>query len=325
MDFNSIVGQQQPIENLRRAVKNKTVSHSYIFEGEKGLGKMNVAKIFAKTLLCMEDLDKPCNTCISCNKFDSGNHPDFFLIEPEKNLIKKEEIEKIVSNIQRSPFESDKKVFIIDDSHLMNTTAQNKFLKTMEEPPHYVNFILLTSLINKLLPTIISRGQKLSFYPIANKDLIEFLIEKDNLEKDRAEFIASMSMGNVGKSIELLKNNDLSSIRQEIIEIIDKLLNGDDTLAFSSFEFFKKNEDNIDIILDIISLYFRDLMIYKQTAKEDLIINKDMIDIIGGQTFVDFSKINDIIEKVQQTKENVHSNVNFQLSIENMLLSMGGI
>lgn len=325
MDFNSIVGHEQPIENLRKAIKNRTISHSYIFEGEEGLGKMTVGKIFAKTLLCVEDLDKPCNSCISCKKFDQGSHPDFFIIEPVKNLIKVEEVEKIVSNIQRSPFESSKKVFIINDSHLMNVAAQNKFLKTMEEPPAYANFILITHVINRLLPTIISRGQRLKFSPLAYEDLVELLVNNYYTDRERAEFISKFSMGNVGRSIDLINNEEFFKMRDETIEIIDRILKGDELKAFNSFEFFDKNKENIDTILDMILLYFRDLMIYKQTRNDDLIYNKDMLDIISTETFVDFCKINDIIEKVQQTKENVHNNVNYQLSIENMLLNMGGI
>src|SRR5699024_1832892 len=102
-------------------------------------------------------------------------------------------------------------------------------------------------------------------------------------------------------------------------------LKGDDSKAFSSIEFFQEKKDDIDIILDMILFYFRDLMVYKETKNDHLVLNKDRIDIIATETFVDFCRINDIIEKVQQTKENVHNNVNFQLSIENMLLNMGGI
>ena len=325
MDFNSIVGHEKSIENLRRAIRNKTISHSYIFEGQKGLGKMTVGKIFAKTLLCIEDWDRPCNSCISCKKFNEGNHPDFFIIEPENNQIKKEKIEEIVSNIQRSPFESKKKVFIVDDSHLMNKTAQNKFLKTMEEPPDYVNFILITHIINRLLPTIVSRGQRLKFSPIRYEKIVDILVENHNSNRERAEFLSEFSMGNLGRSIELLENDEFFLIRKETISIIDKILNGEEIKAFSSFQFFDENKENLDIILDIILFYFRDLIIYKETGNDNLILNKDMADIISAERFVDFCKINDIIEKVQQTKENIHNNVNFQLSIENMLLSMGGI
>lgn len=325
MDFNSIVGHEKPIGNLRNAIKNKKISHSYIFEGEKGLGKMTVAKVFAKTLLCIEDLDKPCNTCISCRKFDEGNHPDFFIVEPINNLIRVGQMEDIVSNIQKSPFESERKIFIFDDAHLMNVETQNKFLKTMEEPPTYVNFILITNVINKLLPTIISRGQRMKFFPVNYKKIVEFLMEKHDLDRARADFISRFSMGNVGRSIELISNDEFFQLRKEIISIIDKILKGDETRAFSSFELFDRNRENIDLILDMILFYFRDLMIYKETRNEELLLNKDMVEIISTETFVDFCKINDIIEKVQQTKDNVHNNVNFQLSIENMLLNMGGI
>ena len=324
MDFDSIVGHENPIENLRNAIRNKTISHSYIFEGYKGLGKMTVGKIFAKTLLCIEDLDRPCNKCISCKKFNEGNHPDFFIIEPDKNVIKTETIERILSNIQKSPFESESKVFIIDDSHLMNKSAQNKFLKTMEDPPSYVNFILITHLVNKLLPTVISRGQRLKFFPIKKEKIVNFLMTDHNASSENAQFLAEFSMGNIARSIELLGNEEFFSMRDKTISIIDKILKGDHIKAFSSFEFFNENKDDIDTILDIILLYFRDLMVYNESKNKDLVLNKDFLDICNERV-MDFCKINDIIEKVQQTKEDIQKNVNFQLSIENMLLSMGGI
>ncbi|WFA08487.1 DNA polymerase III subunit delta' [Tissierella sp. Yu-01] len=322
MDFRQIIGHEKAIETLKRQIKNGSISHSYIFEGEEGLGKSNVALAFAKTLLCKEQEEEPCNHCTSCMKFESGNHPDLLFIEPEKGLIKKGEIEKLIKSVVTAPFESLRKVFIIDDSHKMNTEGMNALLKTLEEPPEYINMILITSATNKILPTILSRCQNIKFYPVETKKIIELLEGSYGKSENEAKFIADFTKGSIGKSIELATSDDFFIKRQEIIKLIDNLLKGDRTKAISSFGFFNENKESIDEILDIFLFWFRDLMLYKKIGDNPLIINRDKLEYISRQSFIDSDKINDIIEKVQQTKEYIRGNINLQLSIETMLLNI---
>lgn len=322
MDFNQIIGHEKVIETLKRSINKGTVSHSYIFEGEEGLGKKKIANIFAKTLLCKNQKDEPCNHCTSCMKFDKGNHPDLLVIEPEKGLIKKGEVEALIKSVTKAPFESLRKIFIIDDSHKMNLEAKNALLKTLEEPPSYINIILITSSSNLLLPTILSRCQGIKFYPVDSKKIADLLISLYGKSKEEAKFIADFSKGSVGKSIELATSDSFFQKREEIIKLIDNLLKGDKTKAISSIGFFNDNKENIEEILDIFSFWFRDLIIYKELGDNDLIINSDKIEYLSRQSFIHFNKINDIIDKVQQTKENINRNINFQLSIETMLLNI---
>jgi DNA polymerase-3 subunit delta' len=322
MDFNQVLGHEKIIEILKRAIRNKTVSHSYIFEGEEGLGKKKIALIFAKTLLCKEQKEEPCNHCTSCMKFDSSNHPDLILIEPEKGLIKKGAIEELVKSVAMAPFESMRKVYIINDSHKMNLEAKNTLLKTLEEPPEYINIILITSNINNLLPTIRSRCQSIKFYPVENKKIVDLLVNVYDKSIDEANFIADFTRGSVGKSIELSTSDDFFNKREEIIRIIDGIVKGDKSKALSSIDFFNENKDSIDEILDIFLIWFRDLIIYKETGKNEFIFNKDKIDFLRVHSFMEFTQINDIIYKIQETKDNINKNVNFQLSIETMLLKI---
>lgn len=322
MDFKKVIGHERAIETLKRTIKNGTISHSYIFEGEEGLGKKKIAYIFAKTLLCKEQKEEPCNHCTSCMKFDGGNHPDLLVIEPEKGLIKKGEVESLINSVATSPFESLRKVFIINDSHKMNLEAKNALLKTLEEPPEYINIILITSSSNNLLPTILSRCQSIKFYPVESIKIADLLVSLHDKSIDEARFIADFSKGSVGKSIELASSDDFFQKRDEIIRLIDSLLKGDKTKAISSIGFFNDNKEEIDEILDIFLFWFRDLIIYKEIGDNPLIINKDKTEFLSRQSFIDFNKINDIIEKVQQTKENIKRNINFQLSIETMLLNI---
>ena len=323
MDFKEIIGHERQIENLRNAINNNSISHSYLFEGEEGLGKKKVALAFSKSLLCQEQGDQACNTCSSCIKFDSENHPDFKLISAnKKGTIVIEEVEKIIKGVSTAPFEGKRKVFIIDDSHRMNMEAMNTLLKTLEEPPSFMNIILISSYSNKLLSTILSRCQRIRFYPIENSQIIKLLEENKSLDPAQASFIADFSKGSIGKSIELSESEDFFDKRDGVIQIIDNILKGDDTRALSSVKFFNDNKDDIEAILDIILYWFRDLLIFKELGNTALIINKDKIEILSKQSSIDFNKINGIIEKIEQTRVNINSNVNFALSIETMLLKI---
>lgn len=320
MDYNNIIGHDRAIETLKRTIENKSVSHSYLFEGEEGLGKKKVAYVFAKTLLCKEDGEEPCNKCTSCIKFDGGNHPDLLVVDPEKGLIKKGEIEDLIKSVTRAPFESKRKIFIIDDSHKMSTEAKNAILKTLEEPPEYINIILISSSTNKLLPTILSRMQSIKFFPVESRKISDLLVESYGKPREEADFIADFTKGSVGKSIELATSGDFFEKREEIVKIIDNLIRGDGTKAINSMSFFNDNKEDVGELLDIFLYYFRDLLIFIELGNNKLLINKDKTDYMSKQSFIDIRRINDIIEKIQQTKDNISRNINYQLSIETMLL-----
>ncbi|NLC04709.1 MAG: DNA polymerase III subunit delta' [Tissierellia bacterium] len=322
MDYKNIIGHKRAIEALKNSVKNNTVSHSYLFQGEEGLGKKMVAYVFAKTLLCKEGKEEPCNRCVSCVKFDSENHPDFFLIQPDKGLIRKGQIEELVKNVGILPFESKRKVFIIDDSHKMNLEGKNTLLKTLEEPPSYVTIILISSSINNLLPTILSRCQSVKFYPVSSLAIEDYLTRMYSKTVEEASFVSNFTKGSVGKSIFLSTSPQFFQMRDEVVKILDSLIKGDKTKVFSAMGFFNENKDNVEEIIDIILYWFRDLLIYKEIGKSHLIINKDKLEYLSSQSFMDFNLINDIIVKVEETKDNIRKNVNYQLSIETMLLSI---
>lgn len=322
MDFSQIIGHERQIESLKNTIEKGSISHSYLFEGEEGLGKKKVALVFAKTLLCKEGKSQPCNNCSSCIKFNSNNHPDFKIIIPEKGLIKKEEIDNLIRSASTIPFESRRKVFIIDDSHTMNVEGMNGLLKTLEEPPKFMNIILVTSLSNRLLPTILSRCQRIRFYPVENLKIMKILEESNSLDPDKSRFIADFTKGSVGKSIEISQSEDFFQKRDEITRMVNYLIQGDKTKALSSLDFFNSNKDSIEEIFDIMIYWFRDLLIYKEIGETDLLMNKDKMELLSRQSSIDFSKINDIIDKIEKTRINIKNNVNFALSIETMLLNI---
>lgn len=322
MDFNQIIGHDNQIQALKNSIRNKKINHCYLFEGEIGLGKKDIALAFSKTLLCKEGKESPCNKCNSCIKFDSGNHPDFKTLAPKDKLIRKEDVDKLISSMAILPFESERKIFIIEDCDMMRIESQNALLKTLEEPPGYINIILISQSSRRILPTILSRCQIIKFYPLEIDKIVDLLIKDYKIDEKKAAFIANFTKGSFKRSVELVKDEKFFELRDETIKIVDSLIRGDKVKALSSTDFFNNNKDNIDGILDIILFWFRDLIIYKKIGDSPLIINRDRVEILYEQSLMDLNKINDIIYKIEETKININRNINFGLSIETMLLSI---
>ncbi len=322
MDFNDIIGHEREIDILKNAIKTNRIFHCYLFTGEESLGKKLVALAFAKTLLCKSEDSQPCNRCSSCLKFDSFNHPDFELIEPEKGLIPKNKIDDLIKSMAIAPLESKRRIIIIDECEKIGIEAQNELLKTLEEPPLYVNIILITSNANSLIPTILSRSQIIKFYPVDNRKIVKLLKEKYNKTSEEANFIAHFTKGSVGQSISLSQSEDFFNLREDTINTIHKLLTGDRISLINSVNFFMENKDSINKIMDMILYWFRDLLIYKEIGDSSLIVNKDKIQLLSSETFLNSDRINGIIEYIMETKDHIESNINFQLAIETMLLKI---
>lgn len=171
MNFINIIGNDKVKELLTNSINSNNLVHSYMFVGPDGIGKKLFATELSKIVLCTS-AEKACNSCSSCIKFNSNNHPDFTIIDSEdgKN-IKIGQIRLLQEQISEKPIVSEKKVYIINNADLMTIEAQNCLLKTLEEPPEYALIILILANENKLLNTIKSRCTKISFNKLTNEDL----------------------------------------------------------------------------------------------------------------------------------------------------------
>ena len=322
MNFKEIVGHERQINILKKSIDSDKVSHSYLFEGSQGLGKRKVAQAFSKALLCKNNGEKPCNECSSCIKFDTGNHPDFKMLSPIKALISKKEIEDLIRSTSILPFESHRKVYIIDEAQNIILNSQNTLLKTLEEPPDYIVIIIITSNVNRLIPTIISRCQNIKFNLIEEGKIIDLLKKEYKIGEDRAKIIGSFANGSIGKALDLLETDDFFEKRDAIINLINQIIKGNKIKIFTASDLLNKNKDTIEETLDIFIYWFRDLLIYKELGDSPLIINKDKINMLSDQSFLDRTRIHDIIYNIEETKINVKRNINFNLSIETMLLNI---
>jgi len=323
MNYDDIVGHKIEIEGLQRAIKNDHVSHFYLFEGEKGIGKKTTAKVFAKHILCKsKKYEGPCEVCSSCRKFESGSHPDYLVISPTNGMIRKNEIENLIKEISFSPFESAKKVILIDDAEKMNKESQNALLKTLEEPPTYINLILVSSNSKLLLNTILSRAEKIHFKSINADTMVEYLIKSENVPLERAKLIVDYSQGSIGRAFELIKSEEFIKLRDDVINLVDNCIFGREYMVFEMSERFTKTKEIANDVLLILLLHLRDIYFYKFTQDDKLLINKDKLEFIKKHSILEFGKINDIIEKIYYAKESIDLNVNRELLIETLFFNI---
>lgn len=290
MSFANIVGNDKVKTFLDNQIKNNHVLHSYLFVGIEGIGKKLFAKEFAKKILCLEENDNN-ETCLSCVKWNSSNHPDFTIIEPDNNTIKIEQIRNMQEKIEEKPITSKKKVYIIVDSEYMTKEAQNCLLKTLEEPPEYATIILTTSNESKLLNTIKSRCIKVQFDSLSENEMRDFLRKNSSIVESTQTFI-EMSQGSIGKLLHMEEDHQIYEQINTILENIDKQ---DIITILNKSEILYKEKEKIQELLDYINVY--------------LYYTKDI------------KKLN-CIKYVEDTKKRLISNSNYDMCIDYLLIKI---
>ncbi len=322
--MNEIVGQDKLLSNLRNYIKSEKMAHAYIFYGEEGIGKTTLAKEFAAMILCKEkDFSlRPCGKCSSCIKFSSGNHPDMYILEPEKKEYTIDQLSEIQKNMRIKPNESEKKVFIFTEGDSLSVSFQNKFLKILEEPPESVVILITVNNIESLLDTTVSRCQSIKVNPVSVDDSIKYMASRyGDIEDHR--FIISFANGNIGKVQRLAEDHDFINLREKVIDITEIISEKDLLKTLDKSEFFEDEKDNIYDILDILELWYRDILLYLKIEKKDYIINSDKYDIIKREaTRFSADKIYEILAVIDSTKSDLKRNSNYTSSINRMLIEM---
>ena len=268
--LNEIIGHQNIIKQLQNVVKSARVAGAYLFSGVQGVGKETVANYFANLILCEgnDEEQTPCGACRACRKLKNGNHPDMHIIRPDGAQIKIDQIREMQQQIFFQPLEGQRKIYIIANTERFHDAAANAILKTLEEPPAASTLILLTENIETIIPTIRSRCQIISFYPMHTEQLETLLKEHLSVDKDTASAAAILSNGLVGKAITLIEN-DISK-GQKVPDILSE---SDPMAAFKIAEEIEKNPDSLD---ELISWY-RDLLLIHQDATVELLTHRDAV------------------------------------------------
>lgn len=324
-NFNNIIGQESMKEYLQNAVRVKKVSHAYIINGEKNSGKDFVATIFANALECEDISIKPCGECHSCKQAMSGNHPDIKYITHEKpNSIGVEDIrDQINQDVDIKPYANPYKIYIMNQGEKMTPQAQNALLKTLEEPPQYVIIIILTTNVQALLPTVISRCVVLNMKPVADGEIKKYLMEKVQIPDYKANICASFARGNVGKARMLALSEEFDKIKEEAITLLKYIGEMEITEIVKAIK--KINEYKLDIndYLDILSIWYRDVLLFKATKDLNHLIFKEEIKHIKNTAKKStYEGIETILTALDKAKSRLEANVNFELVLELLMLTI---
>lgn len=306
MYFEKIRGQRFAKKYLSNSIKLNMISHAYMFEGPEGVGKNTMARELATTLLEMENL---------------FNSPDYIEINPTGNSIKIAQIRNLQSDILVKPYKS-YKIYVINEAQKMTVEAQNALLKTLEEPPKYAIIILITNNKESLLDTIKSRCEIIKFTPIPLVEVADYLTQT-GVDKKRALLLANFSRGSMQKAIELSESEEFHIMRDEVQKYVEIFLTGSmlDIIDIqSSIENYK---DNIMNVLDLLVNYFRDIMMVKENIDSSMIINLDRLIFIKNMSVkITYSQLSKIIDIIEETKNKLRSNCNFNISIQVMTLNI---
>lgn len=289
--FDEVVGQQHIVKTLQNSLKENKIAHAYLFCGPRGTGKTSMARLFAKALNCEEGFGFQCNECENCLSIIDGTHPDVIEIDAASNRGI-DDIRDLIDKVRYAPIRGKYKVYIIDEVHMLTTEAFNALLKTLEEPPANVVFILATTEPFKLMPTILSRCQRYDFTKVGNEDLLNRLstiCEKENVKasKKALSLIVSLSDGGVRDALSMLDqaiaysgNNleehhineifGLSSVEEKIKLLRAVKLNDIVLITSLCDSYAQKGLDIRRLTLDLLDI-LKDLLICKNTKDASLL------------------------------------------------------
>lgn len=320
--FETVIGHKKIISHFEEAIKMGKVSHAYLLSGEDGSGKMTLAKAFAKALLC--EKKEGCTECVSCKQVDSDNHPDLIYITHEKYEIRVDEIRKgINETIDIKPYSSDYKIYIIDDADRMNQGAQNALLKTLEEPPAYAVILLLTNNKDRLLDTILSRCVSLTLGSVKEPEIIKYLEEKTDAKDSDIRFAASFALGNIGRALHVVNTEEFHEMFQEAMNILIHIQNMEVQEVIAYLKTLTAYKNEIYDFLDILMVWYRDMLMLKTTGSLNHLIYKDKYRQLKDQEiYISFEGISHILDEIKKARRRLIANVNFEVAMEMLLLTI---
>ncbi len=353
--FTGLVGQEQARRMLAAAIGQGSPSHAYLFHGPRGVGKLEAARDFAAALCCEQG---GCGVCPTCEKASRGVHPDIDVLEPVGSFITVDQVREINRDLSLRPHESQARVFIIRGAGRFNAESANAFLKSLEEPPPFVYFLLLARGLDRILPTIISRCQPVRFSAAPPEAIEAFLLERFQVSSVVAQAYARVSRGDLGLAQALCTDPDLRDRRDRYLKIGENLGRAaweggasqmtadiilassqageiaeqeDETIPEGFFSAPKKRRDQdahrragqaqkreLNLALDILEMWFRDMMAMAAGAG-DTILNRDYE--LELENLALSSKVDNYrraLEAIEATRAKLSYNVDLELALQAM-------
>lgn len=321
--FEKIIGNEDAKNYFKKAVEEKQLSHSYIFEGAYGVGKNTFALELAKFILCeQKEGDKPCNECKSCSMINASTHPDVIHIEKDTKITKVETIrENIVREMDIKPYQSDYKIIIVKAADSMSIQGQNAMLKTIEEPPSYGIIILVCENLASLLPTIKSRCIVVRFNPI-DKEQMRLYLQSKGINGIQQEVFEQISNGSIGVINDILQDETYLEIRKQSINYLNRLEKAQIMEIYEIVKEITDDKENIERLLEFWLLWYRDIAVVKATNSSNLYYKDYQQQLLDMSSKLTYNKVSQNIEFIKNAILDIRQNIYSTFVIENLLLKL---
>lgn len=315
-----VIGHGWAVAWLAAAIRRGRLHHAYLFTGPEGVGRTTLALAFAQALLCAEP-NAPCGECASCRRVAANTHPDVRLVEPEKGVLRAEQVREVTREASLRPVEARWRVFVLTHLEQAHPAAANALLKTLEEPPAHVVLILTTAATDVIPATLVSRCQVLALRPVEEDVLVNALVER-GVHSDRARLVARLSRGRPGLALRILEDESFWQRREDVFTAVKTLAENRSRWVRleKASHLARLAPEEVAEYLDLLTLVYRDVNLW-QLGQEELIVNLDKkAEVAALAAQLPKESVQRMVADLVRTRRMVNTPVNLHLALDVLFL-----